>query len=240
VTNFLLKQKYTWQNKAEDHGDVKCSPEEAHYLCELVSEYFAKPVTPDDIVWTYSGVRPLYDDGKSTAARVTRDYVLDLEEIGGAPLLNIFGGKITTYRKLSEEVLEKLQPNLPEIRPEWTAAAPLPGGDFPVDAVARLTTDLQASCAGLGAAQALRLVRAYGTQAKDVIGNATDVADLGRDFGAGLTEAELRWLVKREWAVTADDVLWRRTKLGLRVSKDQAAEIENWLKTNVGPNRTSA
>jgi glycerol-3-phosphate dehydrogenase len=210
-----------------DDPDVKpvISDVERDYLCNFASEYFKKSVTPDDVVWTYSGVRPLYDDGAASATAATRDYVLDLDT-NGAPLLSVFGGKITTYRKLAQQVLAKL-----ELGEDWTAEVPLPGGDFPVDGVGALVNGLLADFTFLDPKWAVRLVRAYGTEAREWLSDATVATDLGKDFGATLTEAELRWMMTREFAVTAEDAVWRRTKLGLRLDKAQIAAIDAWMGT---------
>lgn len=206
-----------------------CTPEEEDYLCAFASEYFEQPVTREDIVWTYSGVRPLYDDGAKSATAATRDYVLSLHD-HGAPLLNVFGGKITTYRRLAEHAMEKLAPFFPKANPAWTAGAPLPGGDFPVDGVADLIAGLLRDYPFLTPAWARRLVRCYGTEARAVLGSATSAADLGPDFGATLTGAEIRWLVDHEFAQSAEDVVWRRTKQGLRMNKQQIAALETWMR----------
>lgn len=203
-----------------------CTPDEIDYLCRFVSGYFRRPVTPADVVWTFSGVRPLYDDGASSATAATRDYVLSLDD-KGAPCLHVFGGKITTYRRLAEAALAKLSPHLPHAGAAWTAGAPLPGGDFPVDGAAALTQSLMRDHPFLTAGWANRLVRAYGTEAVQVLGGAKTAADLGRDFGATLTESELRWMINREWARDAEGVLWRRSKLGLRLSPEQVAAVED-------------
>ena len=211
-----------------DHDDPHQSPEitdqERDYLCRFASEYFAKPVTAQDVVWTYSGVRPLYDDGAASATAATRDYVLDLDT-NGAPLLSVFAGKITTYRKLAQQALAKL-----DLGEDWTAGVPLPGGDFPVDGVADLSAGLQRDYPFLSEKWAVRLVRAYGTEARDILGEAKAAPDLGVDFGATLTGAELRWMIEREYVHTAEDAVWRRTKLGLRLTKDQIATIDKWIK----------
>ncbi len=214
-----------------EHEDLSEKPyatdEEQDYLCNFASQYFEKPVTRDDIVWTYSGVRPLYDDGAKSATAATRDYVLSLDE-NGAPLLNIFGGKITTYRKLAENALKKLTPLLGGSEP-WTAGVPLPGGDFPVSRRDALVVDLQASYSFLTPFWALRLIRAYGTEAAKMLGDAKSATDLGQDFGATLTEAEVKWLMTREYARTAEDVVWRRSKLGLRMTPDQIAALDAFM-----------
>ena len=222
---------------ADHHGDpadAVCTPEEADYLRKSASEYFEKPIEKSDIVWTYSGVRPLYDDGASSATEATRDYVLKLETEGGAPLLNIFGGKITTYRRLAETAIAKFADTFPDLKPDWTAGAPLPGGDFAVGDVERLIGELQKDFPFLAPLQCRRLVRAYGTNARDMLSGSETLADLGNDFGGGLTACEVRWLVANEWAQSADDVLWRRSKLGLKLSDRQKAELDTWMKASTG------
>ncbi|WP_151719033.1 glycerol-3-phosphate dehydrogenase [Gemmobacter serpentinus] len=204
--------------------DARCSDEERDYLCAFASQYFAKPVTPDQVVWTYSGVRPLYNDGASSATAATREYVLSLDE-GGAPLLNVFGGKITTYRRLAEHALEKLARFFPAAGGDWTAGVALPGGDFPVDGVADLRARLGASFPFLTPAHAARLVRTYGTDSFALLQGAEVMEDLGEDFGATLTGAEVDWLMRHEYARTAEDILWRRTKLGLHLDEAQRARL---------------
>lgn len=216
-----------------EHEDLssppECTAEERRYLCDFASAYFERSVTEEDIVWTYSGVRPLYDDGARSATAATRDYVLSLDEEEGAPLLSCFGGKITTYRRLAEGALEKLAPHLAPEGRAWTAEAPLPGGDFPVDGADELIRRLQEDHPFVDARWARRLVRAYGTEAAEVLGGAKAAGDLGRDFGATLTEREVRWLMGREYARTAEDVLWRRSKLGLRLSSEEASALDDWM-----------
>ena len=216
-----------------EHTDVHekpvCTPQEADYLRKFASGYFKVPIEKEDIVWTYSGVRPLYDDGASSATAATRDYVLKLRSEGGAPMLNIFGGKITTYRKLAEAALEKITPFFPGTSGAWTAGVALPGGDFPVDGFDALVEALARDYSFLEPRQARRLVRAYGTEARDLLGAATSAEDLGRDFGAGLSEAEVRWLMDHEYARAAEDIVWRRSKLGLRMSQDEITALEAWM-----------
>ena len=216
-----------------DHPDPslkpECTPEENAYLRDFASKYFKTPVTEDDVVWTYSGVRPLYDDGASSATAATRDYVLKVDQTGGAPLLNVFGGKITTYRKLAEHALEKIVPFFPQASGAWTAGVPLPGGDFPVEGVQAQVEKLQFTCPFLDDRWALRLIRAYGTEAHEIVQNAARVEDLGRDFGATLTEAEVRWLMVNEYAQTAADIVWRRSKLGLRLTKTQIETLDAFM-----------
>ncbi|HEX2634305.1 MAG TPA: glycerol-3-phosphate dehydrogenase [Bradyrhizobium sp.] len=220
-----------------DPSKVTASSEEIRYLCNSVSEYLAKPVRPEDVVWTYAGVRPLYDDGASEAKAATRDYVFELDTPGGAPLLSIYGGKITTYRRLAEEALERLSPYLrsAKAREGWTGKSPLPGGDLDVSAVAALTAELQRNYPFLTPVHADRLVHAYGTRAVKLLGTAKSMADLGQSFGATLTEKEIKYLMSQEWALTAEDIVWRRSKLGLRLTADQIAAIDAWIATNAIP-----
>ena len=222
-----------------DPKDATCTDEEADYLLAFASQYFAQPVTRDDIVWRYSGVRPLYDDGAKSATAATRDYVLSLDADGPA-LLNVFGGKITTYRRLAESALEKLTPHLPGASGAWTAGTPLPGGDFPVDGVEALINSLRADYPFLDDRWARRLVRAYGTEARGVLGDAVSAEGLGEAFGASLTEAEVSWLMDREFARTAEDVVWRRSKLGLRMSADEIANLDTWMRARAGDRSRAA
>src|SRR6202048_843760 len=214
-----------------DPAKVKASTEEIKYLCDSVSEYLAKPVKPEDVVWTYAGVRPLYDDGASEAKAATREYVFELDTPGGAPLLSIYGGKITTYRRLAEEALERLSPYLrsAKAREGWTAKSPLPGGDLDVSAIAALSAELVRSYPFLEPAHANRLAHAYGTRASKLLGNAKSMDDLGQSFGATLTESEVRYLMAVEWACIADDIVWRRSKLGLRLSPAEIAALDEWI-----------
>ena len=202
-----------------DPAAAKATQEEIDYLCVSVSEYFARPVKPADVVWTYSGVRPLYDDGASEANAATRDYVCEVDaKPGAAPVLSVFGGKITTYRRLSEEALERIASWLPKVESggSWTGRIALPGGEFDVHGVDALIASLRADHPFLSKTHASRLVHAYGTRANKILGAASTLADLGEDFGATLTEAEVRYLMAQEWALTAEDIAWRRSKLGLR------------------------
>jgi len=217
-----------------DHqgGDIRISDEEIAYLCEGASRYFARTISPGDVVWTYSGVRPLIDDGSGKPEAATRGYRLDLSDAAkGAPLLSIFGGKITTYRHLAEEAVAKLAERLPVLAGKgWTADAALPGGDFPMDGAAQLTARLATRYAFLERAWLARLARTYGTLTDEIFASATSLADCGRHFGHGLTEREVRYLVGQEWAVSAEDILWRRTKLGLYFSAAERDVLAAWLK----------
>ncbi len=226
-----------------DPGKVAIAPDEVTYLCEAVNRYFRRPTTPDDVVWSYSGVRPLYDDSAANPSAVTRDYVFDIVggEDGEPVLLSIFGGKITTYRRLAEHAMEKLQPHLPSGQAGWTGREPLPGGDMEDADFDRFLDGLRRRHPGLPGDLLHRYARAYGTRAELVIDGATTPADLGRDFGAGLYEAELRYLAVHEWAMTGEDVLWRRSKLGLHLPKERHGEVEAWFAgrtTAVTPPRT--
>ncbi len=206
-----------------------CTEAERDYLCDFASKYFERPVTPADIVWTYSGVRPLYDDGASSATAATRDYTLKVDTSAGLPVLNVFGGKITTYRRLAEGALEKVAGVLGGKSGRWTAGVALPGGDFPVGDVGKLIDQLRADYPFLTEFWARRLIRAYGTEAPVMLGDAKAAGDLGRDFGATLTAREVEWLMHREFARTAEDVVWRRSKLGLRLTAEEIASLDAWM-----------
>lgn len=216
-----------------DHSDASekptCTPEERDYLINFANGYFKQDLTKDDVVWTYSGVRPLYNDGASSATAATRDYVLRVNTDGGAPILNVFGGKITTYRRLAESAMEEVAKFFPDLPAKWTAGVSMPGGDFPTDGVDDLIAKVQSRYSFLEAGQAKRLVRTYGTDTFEVLGDVTSAADLGEDFGAGITAAELDWAQKKEWVRTAEDYLWRRTKLGLRLTEAERARIQDHL-----------
>lgn len=219
-----------------DPGAARCTPEEADYLRGAVNGYFDRAVEADDIIWSFAGVRPLYDDGAKSATAATRDYVLKVEHgPGDAPLLNIFGGKITTYRRLAEAAMDRLAPFLPGMGEKWTEGAALPGGGFPVSEADDLWRRLLDRYDFLGCDWARRLARCYGLDAFELLGQARAAEDLGETFGADLTEAEVRWLVDREWARTADDILWRRTKLGLRLDDDGVRRLSAWMAAHVSP-----
>lgn len=219
----------TDQDYTGDPKDVVITDGEIDYLCAAASEYFAKPVERDSIVWTYSGVRPLYDDGASEAQEATRDYVLKPDPAEGAPLINIFGGKITTARKLAESMLELIEDRLGKKSAPWTHRAALPGGDFPPngfdDQVARLHSDYPF----LDAQLARRYVRQYGTCAWKLLGNAAGREDLGLHFGYGLHALEVDYLIAHEWAMEAADVIWRRTKRGLHLDTAQVSALEAYM-----------
>ena len=209
------------------------SAAEINYLCGAASVYFRKPVTPDQVLFPFSGVRQLYDDGARSAQNLTREYVLDLQgRAGEAPLLTVYGGKITTYRRLAEAALKRLAPYF-KLGEPWTATAPLPGGDFPHDGIAALTARARGLWPFLAEGNARRLVRAYGTRLDRILGDARDPAALGESFG-DLSAAEVRYLVRHEFAETADDVLWRRSKLGLRLDRPAVAALTQFMETGGG------
>ena len=209
-----------------DPAKVAISAEETAYLCQVINRYFRKQAAPADVIWSYAGVRPLYDDAAQNASAVTRDYVLDVDAPGGeAPLLSIFGGKITTFRRLAEHAMVKLAPFFPKAGRPWTAKTTLPGGDLPGADFERFLAALQAKHAWLPADLARRYARAYGSRVERLIGAARNLADLGRDFGGGLHGAEVDYLVDQEWARSAADILWRRSKLGLHLSPETQAAL---------------
>ena len=211
-------------------GPVKISQEEIDYLCDAASEYLSKDITSEDVTWTYSGVRPLYDDKSEDASAVTRDYVLDIEEfVQGAPFLSIYGGKITTSRKLAEHAMEKISPFLGVEADGWTESAGLPGGDILNADFDAFFTQMQARYPALDTGLLLRLCHAYGTRVTLILGDGETQPDLGRHFGEGLYEAEARYLVGHEYATRADDIMWRRTKLGVHLSDDQKAAFTDWF-----------
>ena len=215
-------------------GDpIKASDEEIAYLCEGANTYFKTAITPADVVWTYSGVRPLVDDGSGKPEAATRGYRLELSQAGqGAPLLSVYGGKITTYRHLAEEAVDLLAPRLPALSGKaWTRSAALPGGDFALDGLEALKAGLAADYGFLAAHDIDRIARAYGTRARAWLGDAQGWQALGRDFGGGLSAAEVDYLRQEEWAVSAEDVLWRRSKLGLRLSAEEKAGLAEYLAT---------
>lgn len=221
----------TDEDFAGDPANVVISADEVAYLCHAVSLWFRDPVTPADVVWSYAGVRPLRDDGASAAQEATRDYVLELT--GTPPVLSVFGGKITTFRRLAEVAMERLASVFPDLKPAWTANAALPGGDFPWNGFAALRDDLLRRYPFLPKATATRLTRAYGTRTGVLLGEARSPSDLGVTLGADLTEREVDWLVRNEWARTAQDILWRRTKLGLRFRPEEVTALEACLASRV-------
>jgi glycerol-3-phosphate dehydrogenase len=207
---------------------VSISSDETQYLCDTVDRYFRKRVTPADVKWSYAGVRPLVDDESADASSVTRDYRLELD-VAGAPLLSVFGGKLTTYRKLAEAALAKLQPHIGGSRLNWTHAAVLPGGDVPRGDFPAFVRDVKRRWTFLPDALALRLARSYGTEMETILADASHIGDLGPSFGAGLTTAEIDYLIAFEWAETSEDILWRRTKLGLHMTPQECGALTRYL-----------
>jgi glycerol-3-phosphate dehydrogenase len=220
----------------EEYERPVISQDEIDYLCEIANAYLAKPIGARDVVWSYAGVRPLYDDGSANPSAITRDYVLKLDtgDAGRAPLLSIFGGKITTYRRLAETALAELKAFFPQMKGEWTRDEPLPGGDMPRGDLAAYERELAARYPALPAEYRAALVRRHGTLAPHVLGQARTTADLGRHFGHTLYAAEVDYLVAVEWARSADDVLWRRSKCGLHLSPAQRDAVAAYLREQYG------
>ncbi len=213
-----------------DPAHVAIDPTETSYLLDVVNRHFRQQVSAKDIVWSYAGVRPLYDNAAENASAVTRDYVLDLDAgPGRAPLLSIFGGKITTFRRLAEHAMEKLAPHLPAAGKPWTDSAPLPGGDMPNGDFDMFLAGFRARFPFLPPELSLRLARAYGTRADGILEGCQSMADLGLSFGGGLHQREVDYLIKEEWAETAEDILWRRSKLGLHVPAGTARALDDAL-----------
>ena len=214
---------------------------ETDYLLDLANGYLATPLSRGDIVWTYSGVRPLYDDGSSDPSEVTRDYVLTRDALPGnpgpgrAPMLSVFGGKITTYRKLAEQALAELAPFFPSMGQPWTGTAVLPGGELPGADRTRFVETLTAEFAALPREVVRGLALRHGTRARDILDGAREAADLGEDFGGGFCERELAYLTAQEWARSADDVLWRRTKCGLAMTPAQRERVAQALAARTPP-----
>ena len=211
-----------------DLADVACTDEEAAYLCRAIGRWFAQPLAPSAIVWRFAGVRPLYEDHAKSASAVTRDYVLLRDgEPSQAPMLSVLGGKITTYRRLAEHALERLE--LSGTGAAWTAGAPLPGGLLAGGSTETAAAALCTTYPWLDPVVADRLIRRDGSEAAAMLGDARRAEDLGEAFGAGLTAREVDWLRREEWAESADDILWRRTKLGLRLGASERARLDEHL-----------
>lgn len=230
----------TDQELQGDPRGAAIDADEVAYLCEQASRYFTRPVRPSDVVWSYAGVRPLLDDDSGDPSAVTRDYLLETSTLaaGGGPLLSIWGGKITTFRKLAEDAADEVGRLLGEARPAWTEPAPLPGGDLrawigtprrPDTDFERFVSMLRSRHGWLPLALARRLARAYGARIDRVLGRAESLADLGAEVAPGLHEAEIRYLQREEWVTCADDLLWRRSKLGLHYSAAERQQVADWL-----------
>jgi len=204
----------------------EATADEIQYLCKAINRYLAKPVAPQDVVWKYAGVRPLYDDGSPDASSVTRDYTLRVDDDAGAsPVLSVFGGKITTYRRLAEHAMERLAPYFPGMRGAWTANVPLAGSEFGGRTRMQARDEFFARFPRIPEPVKRPIFRRHGILSHELVGDG----DLGEDFGAGLTEREAKWCVEREWARSAEDVLWRRTKAGLLMSEAQRARVAQAL-----------
>jgi glycerol-3-phosphate dehydrogenase len=222
-----------------DPGKAKISPEESHYLLDIVNSYFKHQLTTNDIVWSYSGVRPLMDDEHEDAQRASRDYAFEVNnEKGKAPLISVFGGKITTYRKLAEVATDKLCHFFPKAGNHWTKNALLPGGDF--DSQTQLTHTFTQEFSWLPEKVIRRYVRTYGTAAREILRDRHSVSDLGIHFGGTLYQAEVAYLIHNEWAITSEDVLWRRTKQGLYVTQDDVNALDKFMANEVFPELVEA
>lgn len=220
------------------HDDLaqkpECTDAEADYMIAFVNEYFERAISREDVVWSYSGVRPLYDDGASSATAATRDYVLRVDTSAGAPVLNIFGGKITTYRKLAEEALERVDTTLGRKTAPWTANASLPGGDFAYADHDMQLNRLARLLPFFDAFTIRRLFRQYGTQCAPIFAGVTGKDQLGTDFGHGVTEHEIDWAIANEWVQSAQDFLWRRSKMGLRFSEAETEKLDTHIRMKLG------
>ena len=211
--------------------DVAIDDYEISYLLDCVNRYFKEKLRREDILETFSGVRPLFDDGHGNPSAVTRDYVFDLDEKDGAPLLNIFGGKITTFRELAERGMHEIRHIFPKMGKDWTESAPLPGGDMPNADYTAFGETLKEDYPWMSRALRDYYGRRYGTLTSKVVGSSTSLEGLGRYFGAHLYEAEVNWLVENEWAITAEDIIWRRTKHRLDMTNAEIDVFENWFET---------
>ncbi len=225
----------------EQYEHPEITDDEVAYLCGIANAYLAKPIAPADVVWSYSGVRPLYDDGSADPAAVTRDYVLKLDaEDRAAPLLSIFGGKITTFRRLAEQALAQLTPFFPGMKRPWTKTEPLPGGDMVRGDLAAFDRELRGRYPMLDPQLLAVLARRHGTRSSRVLGSANIAADLGKHFGDTLFAAEIEYLIAHEWATTAEDILWRRTKCGLHMTAAEREVVAEYLRQRAGTPRTPA
>ena len=205
-----------WQGEP---GPVTITPAETDYLCQAVNSYFEHQIRPDNVVWSYSGIRPLWDDAATEASAVARDYVLDIDAPQGqAPVLSVFGGKITNYRRVAELGLEKLEPYLEPLGARWTLTAPLPGGDIPGGDVVAFIAEVRRRWPFLDLRQARRLAGAYGTRISRLLDGVSSREGMGEDFGGGMTRVEVDFLIREEWARSAEDIYWRHSKTGLHAS----------------------
>ena len=211
-----------------DPGPVSITPGEVGYICAAANEYFETPVSPGDVVWSYSGIRPLFDDQAENASEVTRDYVLHVDQ-GPAPLLSVYGGKITTCRRLAEQAVNMLAGPLGCGRRGWTRNAPLPGGDIPGADIVEFTARSAERYPWLPERLLRHYVRHYGTETHALLAGCNGIGGLGEHFGAGLHAVEVDYLVEHEWARTAEDILWRRTKRGLEMPETGVKRLHEYL-----------
>jgi len=216
----------------DDANHVAINDDEREYLCDLTSRYFRKTISQDDIVWSYSGVRPLVDDGSENASNATRDYVLELDTKESAPILSIYGGKVTTFRRLAEDAMLKLKPHLEFSAGPWTKNASLPGGEMGSDGISEFRIAAEEKYPWLSDTLRTRLISAYGSRIDAVLGGASSLEDMGEHFGADLYEVELKYMREHEWARSADDALWRRSKLGLHLTDDEQKAVANWFEAD--------
>jgi glycerol-3-phosphate dehydrogenase len=220
----------------DDFAAPRISAEETDYLLALANAYLARPLARSDIVWTFSGVRPLYDDGASDPSEITRDYVLRIDRAGGntgAPALSVFGGKLTTYRKLAEHALAELRAFFPGMKGDWTATKPLPGGDIPEADFPAYEKETARRYAFLPPDVVRGLLRRHGTRTLAILDDVRRAGDVGHHFGQGLTALEIDYLIRQEWASTAEDVLWRRTKTGLRMTDRERNAVANYVERTI-------
>ncbi len=213
----------------DEPGAVQIDASEIEYICAAASEYFDKPVDVNEVVWSYSGVRPLYDDASSNASKVTRDYKLDYDTRKGAPVLSVYGGKITTYRKLADDALNMLSEHLPIVKKDWTKDAPLPGGDMPNADFDTYLDSMRTQYPWLDEALLYDYVRNYGTKINTLLTQCSGAEDMGTRFGPQLYQVEVDYLVQHEWAQSAEDVLWRRSKKGLRLNDAEVTTLRTYL-----------
>ncbi|NKB64231.1 MAG: glycerol-3-phosphate dehydrogenase [Gammaproteobacteria bacterium] len=217
----------------QDHGprvgSINIENQEREYLCESANAYFQKQISEEDVVWSFSGIRPLFNDDAPNAQEATRDYVIDVRSGKTPPLINIFGGKITTYRRLSETVVQHIESYLGKRNPAWTAQSKLPGGEFSAEGIMDLAEQLHNKYFFLTREEIYRFTRTYGTISKNILGDSKSYTDLGEHFGSGLYQKEIEYLVAYEWATTAEDVLFRRTKLGIGASQKMKDKINRFL-----------
>ena len=216
-----------------DPSKAKISEDEIKYLCDAVSTYFINQIKPNDIIWTYSGVRSLFDDGNFNAKDITRDYKIDTKELNGLNYISIFGGKITTYRKLAEEVTKIIDKYFGQKSRNWTSSKALPGGDFSPYQFDTILKEYSKKYSFIDETVIERLFMSYGTNLELILKNRTSISALGKYFGAGLYECEVEWLIDNEWAKTVSDIIWRRTKLGLMLSKKELKLLDNYISSKI-------